>query len=95
MNLLSDYQIKIQAFLKKLNSKKIIITPNKFHGLTVELPPKNNKADINLNINASKFGYQIDRLLYSSEKSKIELSLIAFATSNLSESSILLPSHHS
>ena len=45
MNLLSDYQIKIQAFLKKLNSKKIIITPSKFHGLTVELPPKNNKSD--------------------------------------------------
>ena len=49
MNLLSDYQKKICAFLKKLDNKKIISIPNKLQGLTVELPPKNNHADISCN----------------------------------------------
>ena len=49
MNLLSDYQKKICAFLKKLDNKKIISIPNKLQGLTVELPPKNEKAVISCN----------------------------------------------
>ena len=49
MNLLSDYQIKIHSFLKKLNSQKVILIPKNFQGLTVELPPKNNDADISCN----------------------------------------------
>ena len=73
MNLLSDYQIKIQAFLKKLNSKKIIITPSKFHGLTVELPPKNNKSDISCNaaLILAKFNKQEPFLLAEILKEKL------------------------
>ena len=73
MNLLSDYQIKIQAFLKKLNSKKIIITPSKFPGLTVELPPKNNKSDISCNaaLILAKFNKQEPFLLAEILKEKL------------------------
>jgi len=49
MNLLSDYQKKIYVFLKKLNNKKIISMPSNLQGLTIELPPKDNKADISCN----------------------------------------------
>ena len=49
MNLLSDYQIKIHRFLKKLNDKKVIVIPKNLQSLTVELPPKNNQADISCN----------------------------------------------
>ncbi len=49
MNLLSDYQKKIYVLLKKLNNKKIISMPSNLQGLTVELPPKDNKADISCN----------------------------------------------
>ena len=49
MNLLSDYQIKIHNFLKKLNDKKVIFIPNNLQSLTIELPPKNNQADISCN----------------------------------------------
>ncbi len=49
MNLLSDYQIKIHNFLKKLNDKKVISIPSNLQSLTIELPPKNNEADISCN----------------------------------------------
>jgi len=49
MNLLSDYQLKIHRFLKKLNNKNIIFIPNNFKSITIELPPKNNHADISCN----------------------------------------------
>ena len=49
MNLLSDYQIKIHNFLKKLNDKKVIFIPNNLQSLTIELPPKNNQSDISCN----------------------------------------------
>jgi len=37
---------------------------------------KNTKADVDFHIDGSKFGYNINRLLYSSEKSKVELEQI-------------------
>ncbi len=49
MNLLSDYQTKINSHLIILSKKKIIFVPSQLQGLTVELPPKNNKADISCN----------------------------------------------
>ena len=49
MNLLSDYQKKIFRSLKKLETKKIIKFPSQIKRFTVELPPKNHKADISCN----------------------------------------------
>ena len=37
---------------------------------------ENTNADVDFYINGSKFGYDIDRLLYSSGKSKIELDQV-------------------
>ena len=48
MNLFSDYQKKIFNSLKKLEKKKLIQIPSKLY-LTVELPPRNQKADISCN----------------------------------------------
>ena len=48
MNLFSDYKKKIYILLKKLEKKNLIKIPQKFN-LTVELPPKNQKADISCN----------------------------------------------
>ena len=49
MNLFSDYKKKIFASLKNLKKKKIIQIPLKIKSFTVELPPKNQKADISCN----------------------------------------------
>ena len=49
MNIFSHYQKKILNNLKSLEKKKIIKIPNNFKNLTVELPPKNEKADISCN----------------------------------------------
>ena len=49
MNLFSEYQIKIFKTLKQLEKKKIIIIPSKCKSITVELPPKNQKADLSCN----------------------------------------------
>ena len=49
MNLFSDYQKKIFKSLKNLEKKKIIHIPSKLKSITVELPPKNQKADISCN----------------------------------------------
>ena len=49
MNLFLDYQKKIFKCLKDLEKKKIIIFPLQIKNLTVELPPKNQKADISCN----------------------------------------------
>ena len=44
----------------------------------VEVPNiKNIEADIDFNINSGKSSYDIDRLLYSSNKSKIELDKVS------------------
>ena len=49
MNLFLDYQIKIFKSLKILEKKRVIkISPN-LKNFTVELPPKNQKADISCN----------------------------------------------
>ena len=49
MNLLSDYQIFLLNLLTDLKDKKIIDFPEKLKGLTVELPPKEQTADISCN----------------------------------------------
>ena len=49
MNLFLDYQEKIFSSLKNLNKKKIIQMPSNIKNVTVELPPKNQKADISCN----------------------------------------------
>jgi len=49
MNLLLDYQKKFLNYLKILKKKKIIDLPDNLKGLTVELPPKGNKADMSCN----------------------------------------------
>ena len=49
MNLFLDYQKKIFKNLKSLEKKKIIKIPKKLKSITVELPPKNQEADISCN----------------------------------------------
>ena len=49
MNLFLDYQKKIFNSLKSLEKKKIIKIPPSIKNFTVELPPKNQKADISCN----------------------------------------------
>jgi len=49
MNLFVDYKKKISDILKNLESKKVIKLPNTLNALTVELPPKNQNADISCN----------------------------------------------
>ena len=49
MNLFLEYQIKIFLILKDLEKKKLIIIPKGLKSITVELPPKNQKADISCN----------------------------------------------
>ena len=48
MNLFLDYQKKIFKNLKKLEKKRLIQIPSKLN-LIVELPPKNQKADLSCN----------------------------------------------
>ena len=50
MNLFLDYQKKIFNSLKVLSKKKIIKIPNSVKNITVELPPKNQIADISCNV---------------------------------------------
>ena len=49
MNLFSDYQKKIFNSLKKLEKKKLIQISSQLIRFTVELPPKNQKADLSCN----------------------------------------------
>ena len=49
MNLFLDYQVKIFKNLKVLEKKEIIKIPPKVKNITVELPPKNQNADISCN----------------------------------------------
>ena len=49
MNLFLDYQKKIFNSLKNLEKKKLIQIPSRIKNFTVELPPKNQKADISCN----------------------------------------------
>ena len=50
MNIFSYYQTKILIVLKKLQKKGILKIPNQQKFFTVELPPKNQKADISCNV---------------------------------------------
>ena len=49
MNLFLDYQKKIFNSLKNLEKKKLIQIPSHIKNFTVELPPKNQNADISCN----------------------------------------------
>ena len=49
MNLFLDYQKKIYKSLKSLEKNKKILIPNKIKSFSVELAPKNQKADISCN----------------------------------------------
>jgi len=49
MNLFSHYQHKIFKSIKKLEKKNKILIPEKIKSFTVELPPKNQNADISCN----------------------------------------------
>jgi len=50
MNLFLDYQKKIFNCLKNLEKEKLIQIPTQLKNFTVELPPKNQKADISCNV---------------------------------------------
>ncbi len=49
MNLLTDFQKKIEIFLGDLEKKENLILPENFRNLKVELPPKNQKGDLACN----------------------------------------------
>ena len=49
MNLFLDYQKKILKSLKILEKKNIIKIPSNINNVTVELPPKNQEADLSCN----------------------------------------------
>ena len=49
MNLFSEYQRKIFISVKNLEKKKIVKIPPTLKNFTVELPPKNQDADISCN----------------------------------------------
>ena len=49
MNLFAEYQKKILNSFKILERKKLIYIPKNLKGFTVELPPKNQKADMSCN----------------------------------------------
>ena len=49
MNIFLEYQRKIFKFLKDLEKKKIIKIPPKLNNISVELPPKNQNAEISCN----------------------------------------------
>ena len=49
MNIFSYYQREILKSLKDFEKKKILKIPNKFKGLSVELPPKGTNAAISCN----------------------------------------------
>ena len=49
MNLFTYYQEKIFKFLKNLAKKNIIQIPSNIKSFNVELPPKNQKADMSCN----------------------------------------------
>ena len=49
MNLFSHYQKKIFSFSKILDRKKLIKIPENLKSFDIQLPPKNQKADISCN----------------------------------------------
>ena len=49
MNLLSYYQKEIFNFLKKLEKKKIIKPSEQLKKISIELPPRDHRADLSCN----------------------------------------------
>ena len=49
MNLFLDYQLKIYKSLTILKKKDLLVIPSKIKTFSVELPPKNQNADISCN----------------------------------------------
>ena len=50
MNLYKEYENKIKFFLKELEKKKVLVLTENLKNLTVESPPRNQKADIACNV---------------------------------------------
>jgi arginyl-tRNA synthetase len=50
MNLFAEYHKKFLILLKEIQKKNLLIIPDKFNNFTVELPPKDQLADISTNI---------------------------------------------
>ena len=73
MNLFVEYQKKIITSLKKLEKKNLIKLPKNFNNITVELPPKNQEADISCNA----------ALILSKINQKKPFQLAEFIKSNL------------
>ena len=49
MNLFSEYKKKVFKSLKNLEKQKLIQIPPYFKSFTIELPPRNQNADISCN----------------------------------------------
>jgi len=49
MNLLTDFQKKIELLLQELEKEKILVLSKNFRSLKIELPPKNQKGDLACN----------------------------------------------
>ena len=50
MNLISDFQLKVEASLKELKKSKKIILPETINGLSIMIPPKGQKGDLACNV---------------------------------------------
>ena len=50
MNLFLNYQKRFLDYLKSLEKKKVIDLPDNLKSLSVELPPRGNKADMSYNV---------------------------------------------
>ena len=50
MNLISDFQLKVEASLKELKKSKKIILPETINGLSIKIPPKGQKGDLACNV---------------------------------------------
>ena len=50
MNLISDFLLKIEITLKELKTSKKIILPETLNGLSLNFPPKGQKADLACNV---------------------------------------------
>ncbi len=50
MNLYKEYENKIKFFLKEIEKKKVLVLTENLKNLTVESPPRNQKADMACNV---------------------------------------------
>ena len=49
MNLLAEFNTKVEKFLKNLENKKLIKLPDNLNGVTIKFPPKDQAGDIACN----------------------------------------------